>query len=387
MLFSRIIPILIVLQASFVSAAGRTSLIERIEADLIEDKAISKARRAEYLEEFRNQLGAYAFDVLKGLRHAGADVLMAIVVEGSFEETDVKRTVAVASAAYVAIRRGAPADAVEGIAHYGFSKKLATDKIEAWANGYRDMTRFDVPADIAEELVYNAAQSGWNLDTFRTMKWGLVQAAKAGFDMQAFAVYLLGYYNKGGTRPGAMVSKAMRAFRKAAWAGKLPALPTHESPILEPRKTRPDPPRPEPRVPDEGTPPGEHPERARILSSLEKSIRSFLGTPYVWGGRTRRGTDCSGFVQTVFAEAGVELPRSSRKMWQKGQKVARGNLARGDLVFFRTRPDKISHVGIVTDPERSLFAHASSSRGVVISNLESKYYRLRFAGARRVIGL
>jgi cell wall-associated NlpC family hydrolase len=118
---------------------------------------------------------------------------------------------------------------------------------------------------------------------------------------------------------------------------------------------------------------------------MDGSIASFLGTPYVWGGRTRRGTDCSGFTQSVFAELGIELPRNSRSQWKVGRAVKYKQLRKGDLVFFRTIGNRISHVGIFTKPAGHEFVHASSSRGVVRSNLESKYYKKRYAGARRVI--
>jgi cell wall-associated NlpC family hydrolase len=118
---------------------------------------------------------------------------------------------------------------------------------------------------------------------------------------------------------------------------------------------------------------------------MDGSVASFLGTPYVWGGRSRRGTDCSGFTQSVFADLGIELPRNSRKQWKTGRAVKDNQLRKGDLVFFRTIANRISHVGIMTQPSSHEFAHASSSRGVVRSNLESKYYKKRYAGARRVI--
>jgi len=358
-------------------AKTRVSLIERIEADLARDKAFSRVEREKYLSEFRSRLGAYAFDVLKGQRSAAADVLMSIVTEGSFEKAAIGRTVAVAAAAYVAISRGASAATVEGIALYGFSKKLGADKIEALANGYRDLTGLGVPARVAKDLIYNAARNDWETGVFNTLKWGLVQAAKSGFDCRDFSRYMIGHYLEGRSLPGAMVSKAMRAFRDAALSGKIPKLPAYESPILEkPAEEQPQP------KPDAGLPAAP----AKIYDILDRSIRTFIGAPYVWGGRTRRGTDCSGFVQTVFAEAGIDLPRTSSKQWQSGRKVARENLRKGDLVFFVTNARRVSHVGIVTDPAKDLFAHASSSRGVVISDLKSRYYNARYAGARRVIG-
>jgi cell wall-associated NlpC family hydrolase len=95
--------------------------------------------------------------------------------------------------------------------------------------------------------------------------------------------------------------------------------------------------------------------------------------------------DCSGLVSKAFAEAGVSLPRSTREMWKVGKRVHYLNLRKGDLVFFRTRRERVSHVGILHDPEKKIFIHASSSRGVVLSSIEERYYKKRYIGARRVI--
>jgi len=367
--------------AANAKAAPRVTLIEQIEKSLASDKAFSAQEREQYLKEFRQQLGSYAFDILKGQRTKGLDVLLSIVTEGSFDRVEIERTVGVATAAYVAIRRGSQPKAVAGIALYGFRKKLDTDKIEAWANGYRDLTQFKVPAAVAEELIYNAAENDWDIDAFNKFKWGLVQAAKKEYDTKKFAIYMLGHYKKGGNLPGAMISKSLRVFSNAAQTGTKVRLPRYQSPILqvEPRPKQPDPKQPDPKQPPSKD------RQAKILASLTESIRTFIKTPYVWGGRSRRGTDCSGFVQTVFDEAGIKLPRSSKLQWAAGIKIPRDKLKAGDLVFFKTIGNKISHVGVVTDPARDQFAHASSSRGVVYSDLKSKYYRLRFAGARRVI--
>jgi cell wall-associated NlpC family hydrolase len=375
----------VLLLASAVQAGPKVSLIERIEADLAKDKAFSVAEREKYLAEFRQQLGAYAFDVLKGQRVKGAEVVMAIVMEGSFEQVPVARTVGIAASAYQAISRGAPPKLVEGIALYGFRKKLSSDKIAAWANGANDLIKFKVPRHVAKDLVYNAAENNWDIDTFNTFKWGLVQAKKKGHDVVAYATYLIGHYRIGKHRPGALLSKANRAFKHGT-----PKLPRYSSPCAPQKRKKPLiklKPKAKAPLTAPPTPPPAHPKiaLATVLSSLDRSVKSFLGTPYVWGGRTRRGTDCSGFTQTIFAEAGIGIPRNSRSQWKVGSKVPYQRLKRGDLVFFRTVANRISHVGVVTKPAEHEFVHASSSRGVVRSNLESKYYKKRYAGARRVI--
>jgi cell wall-associated NlpC family hydrolase len=120
--------------------------------------------------------------------------------------------------------------------------------------------------------------------------------------------------------------------------------------------------------------------RGRLLAEMV----SYLGTPYRHGGGTRRGLDCSGFVRTVFATgADVELPRSAREQYRRGEAVERADLRFGDLVFFNTTGTVPSHVGVYL--EEDVFAHASVSDGVTFSSLESAYYRKRFVGARRVL--
>lgn len=114
---------------------------------------------------------------------------------------------------------------------------------------------------------------------------------------------------------------------------------------------------------------------------------SMLGTPYKFGGNNpEKGIDCSGFVKHVYKEsAGVSLPRSARDMSKQGEQVAQSDLKPGDLVFFNTRKQPNSHVGIYKGDGE--FVHASSSRTkkVTISRLDQKYWAARFNGARRVL--
>ncbi len=117
---------------------------------------------------------------------------------------------------------------------------------------------------------------------------------------------------------------------------------------------------------------------------IENAYKSYIGVPYVWGGTTKRGMDCSGFVQRVFGEAGIKLPRTSSQQWMVGRTIERVLLEKGDLVFFRTAGKRISHVGIMTSPEKDQFVHASSSKGVSYASLGWRYFDKRYAGARRV---
>lgn len=114
---------------------------------------------------------------------------------------------------------------------------------------------------------------------------------------------------------------------------------------------------------------------------------SMLGTPYKFGGSNpEKGLDCSGFVKHVYKEsAGINLPHSAKDMSKEGEEVAESELKPGDLVFFNTRKQPNSHVGIyIGDGE---FVHASSTRHkeVSISRLDQTYWAKRFNGARRVL--
>jgi len=113
-------------------------------------------------------------------------------------------------------------------------------------------------------------------------------------------------------------------------------------------------------------------------------IIELINTPYLWGGTTSNGIDCSAFVLTVFRRAlGIELPRTSIMQSTAGEEVSREELRFGDLVFFNTMGRRISHVGIYLG--ESVFAHSSSSGGVKVSSLDEDYYNARFVTARRVI--
>lgn len=112
--------------------------------------------------------------------------------------------------------------------------------------------------------------------------------------------------------------------------------------------------------------------------------QSFLGVRYRYGAASRSATDCSGFTTQVFKSQGVKLPRTAAQQSTKGQKVSKGELKPGDLVFFNTRGSRVSHVGIYKGNGK--FIHASSGKGRVMeSSLNEGYYQRRFAGARRVI--
>ena len=104
-------------------------------------------------------------------------------------------------------------------------------------------------------------------------------------------------------------------------------------------------------------------EVARLLNIALR----FGGVPYVWGGATPTGFDCSGFVQYVFGQVGVNLPRTADVQYELGRKVMKTDLQPGDLVFFETYEPGASHDGIYVGDDR--FVAANSGTGVAVAAL------------------
>lgn len=118
--------------------------------------------------------------------------------------------------------------------------------------------------------------------------------------------------------------------------------------------------------------------------AIARTALSLRGVPYKLGGTDKRGFDCSGLVQYVFALHGLGMPRVVRDQVRLGQPIALDALEPGDLVFFETDGDRVSHVGIAIGGDQ--FVHAPNSRGVVrINRLTSGYWAERVVSARRLI--
>ncbi|MGI6119601.1 MAG: NlpC/P60 family protein [Desulfosporosinus sp.] len=117
-------------------------------------------------------------------------------------------------------------------------------------------------------------------------------------------------------------------------------------------------------------------------SSIADRTLSLQGTPYVFGGTSTKGFDCSGFTKYVYSGSGISLPRTSYAQFSSGTAVSKSDLRPGDLVFFSTYAKGASHVGIYVGGGK--FVHASTpGSGVKTSSLNDSFYSSRYLGARR----
>lgn len=123
--------------------------------------------------------------------------------------------------------------------------------------------------------------------------------------------------------------------------------------------------------------------RSSLDNEMLDEIDSWMGTPYLYGGNSRSGVDCSGFTQSVYRAAEIEIPRTASQQAAAAENVNPSELKFGDLLFFNTSGSGISHVGIFIG--NGFFVHSSSSRGVVRESLSKEYYANRIVSAGRYL--
>lgn len=447
------IPLLLaLLLAAPAAAQPRKNVLETLEAALESDKAYEPAERAALMSAIRTRFADYGVQVVNPQRAKAIPVVLHILTEGSFDQAPPERVADVAFTAYQAMSRGGDPEVVEGVALYGYRKKISADTLSTWANGYKQLTDGKVPGDVAADLVRVSMEKNLPDSDFNTLKWSLVDGVKNGFDPKDYASYLFGHLLEGKSGPGKISGEAKAIFMKARRTKTKPVIPDYrgvftkalppapvyvppavktvveeavekpvekavekaveESPVAKdvqrkttdalgklglgipamPRVTAPKPaprpaPKPQPRVEEipevVEAPAASSPEIAQLWPGLNTSARSYLGTPYVWGGATHQGIDCSALTQNSYGENRVKIPRVSRDQWKTGNKTE--NLREGDLIFFNTMGAGVSHVAMVTDAKNKKFIHASSSKGVMIADLDNKWFGQRYLGARRVV--
>ena len=130
----------------------------------------------------------------------------------------------------------------------------------------------------------------------------------------------------------------------------------------------------------------------KSISKADKIVANALkyeGVSYKYGGTTKRGMDCSGVIYVAFGEENFQLPRVSREMAKQGKKISLKRVAKGDLLFFKTRKSykNINHVGLVVSNVNGQirFIHSTTSKGVIVSLLSQKYWSKAFVKATRVL--
>jgi len=436
----KLLPLLLaLLLATPAAAQPRKNVLETLAAALESDKGYEPAERAALMSAIKTRFADYGLQVVNPQRAKAIPVVLHILTEGSFDQAPLERTAEVAFAAYQAMSRGSDPEVVEGVALYGYRKKISAGTLSTWANGYKQLTDGKVPGDVAADLVRVSMEKNLPDSDFNTLKWSLVDGMKNGFDPKDYASYLFGNLLDGKKAPGRISAEAKSAFLKARRTKSKPVIPDYKgvftkilppAPIYAPPAVQaiveeavsqspaakevlrkrtdalgklglgiPSMPRvttqkpqqrpasaPKPRL--EETPQladtaASSPEIKELWPGLDKAARSYIGTPYVWGGMTHEGIDCSALTQNSYGENRVKIPRVSRDQWKTGSKTE--TLRDGDLIFFNTMGAGVSHVAMVTDAKNKKFIHASSSKGVMIADLDNRWFGQRYLGARRVV--
>ncbi|MEK3854808.1 LysM peptidoglycan-binding domain-containing protein [Cytobacillus sp. FSL H8-0458] len=114
------------------------------------------------------------------------------------------------------------------------------------------------------------------------------------------------------------------------------------------------------------------------VNELISEAKKYIGSPYEWAGSTPAGFDCSGYLNYVYSNVGISIPRTVASIWDATKHVASPKV--GDLVFFETYKSGPSHAGIYLGNYK--FIHAGSSRGVEISDMNNSYWKPRYLGAK-----
>ena len=135
---------------------------------------------------------------------------------------------------------------------------------------------------------------------------------------------------------------------------------------------------------------GSAPAASSIGASIVETAKKYLGTPYVYGGASASGFDCSGFTMYIFGLHGYSFAHSATSQWYSsgGVYVEKSDLQPGDLVFFndpaRNAGKACSHVGIYIGDNQFIHSGSDRSGGVIISSLSESYFAKYYKGAKRI---
>jgi hypothetical protein len=291
-------------------------------------------------------------------------LIYSILSRAKFDEVDIKRGVQVALDCTLAVEGGAPQDEVEELAMLAFTTDMKPENMTRYAIAFHRCNSGGVPVHITQELIGHAWGMNWPAATLNKVIGGLLEAARHPVNLEKFALFMLISVDQNlGTADKIVQDAIMDAKQRepALWK----ELKTAKSPSVAEEAPR-------------------SPPVALNYDQFRESVESFLGTPYVWGGATRSGSDCSGFTSLVMKENGYNIPRTSQEQAKRGTPVSKENLRLGDLLFFDTKgAGSITHVGFYLGG--NLMVHAASSKGVTIILFSDKYFLSRFLKAIRVI--
>ena len=133
---------------------------------------------------------------------------------------------------------------------------------------------------------------------------------------------------------------------------------------------------------------GQNKKKQNKITLATKHAKSFIGTPYKYGGNSKIGIDCSSLIQQSYSKIGIKMPRTAQQQAKVGNRKGEGSVRPGDIVYFKFKQkgEKWWHTGMVTyvDHKKIKFIHASSSRGVV-EDTYNDYYKKHTKYFRRVI--
>ncbi|MEW6672458.1 MAG: C40 family peptidase [Thermodesulfobacteriota bacterium] len=319
------------------------------------DRGLTAVRKNEWLAV----IGKY-FDGRR-LSFDYSRLVYGILSEAHFNGVDLNTAGRVALESAVAVDNGGPLEEVAEMSLFAFTATLTSENIRFYAGVLKKCKLAGIPVPIVWEMISISKTGNWPEKTFATIMDGLVQASGKSADLEKIALFMIISVAQNLGSPEQIVRDAIadadrRAREKLQEAPKAPA----------------------------SAPYGPDRQAAIDFEAFRNSVESFLGTPYFWGGNSRRGVDCSGFTKLVMQENGYLIPRVSRDQAKVGSPVSMGELQLGDLVFFDTKNEGwINHVGLYLGG--NLLAHASSSKGVTIVLFSDRYFQSRYIEGRRIV--